>query len=60
MPALVKAQHSDKASVVDLLKDISIKNNRFTFVFNALFVKLEIFFDSYRIVTVLSPNYLYL
>jgi hypothetical protein len=28
MPALVKAQHSDKTSVVDILKDISIKCNR--------------------------------
>lgn len=28
MPALVRCQHSDKTSVVDLLKDISIKSNR--------------------------------
>ena len=28
MPALVKAQHSDKESIVDLLKDVSIKSNR--------------------------------
>ena len=26
--ALVKAQHSDKESIVDLLKDVSIKSNR--------------------------------
>ena len=28
MPALVQAQHSDKESIVDLLKDLSIKSNR--------------------------------
>ena len=28
-PVLVRAQHSDKQSVVDLLKDLAIRTNRF-------------------------------